>query len=448
MKTIKLFSVKRIYFLTLYLLFCSFLANGQEVNDMYSDPYSLSLSFSPSQTVANAVTPINYYLKSGKMELKDNTVLITKYGIEVRVHGNTQLTKGTGTFEVQINGTTPSIPNTYRLPIKINKLECELIINVVGDAYTSESGYETTEISTNGNDFERKATISMSVKQGALSATLNNGQLLGGSGGIDIIYAGKLQTFSPGNYNISVIIKGVAGLMSGSYPVALNNVPGVSTIHEVIIKNTITVSSFRCPNIIIDAISGESFSIIKPITLTLSGTVINLSANQLLGESNGIEIRYSGISRAFYPGDNEINVTISGGTSVQPGSYELLLNRINNIIPACNITVNVATGKSIGQFICSNLNLDTYSGDSFSEKKQIELVIESNSVSLDSNCLIGLIQGIQVRYYGPTKTYYPGRYTIDIRVRSDGYLGKGRYTIPLNLISRLSSHGNVNVNVY
>lgn len=315
------------------------------------DNNNIAISIRSNQLVVNAPIPINYTLKSGKLDLKSNTVLISKYGLKVKVNKNINITKGSGIINAVINGTAPSIPGIYKFAFQKDKLHATIIIKVIAEpSETNFDNDEYSQITTNNNSFNHRSNIKIKLNPGELALTLEPGQLLGKTDGIKITYAGNLRTYIPGEYNIPINITGEAGLMSGTYKITLDHTPGLNIIHNVIINNSKPASCFKCQGIRINIMSGKSFSIRKPIILTLSGSMIDLTANQLLGESDGIEVRYSGLSRSLYPGDNNINIVINGGTTLKPGDYSIIMDKLSNIISACDISVRISDGENNSNF--------------------------------------------------------------------------------------------------
>lgn len=408
-----------------------------------------SLSFNPNQLIVDAVIPIQYNLKSD-VKLTDNALLANRHGLNVRMMGTKTLRKGVGSFDVRINGVAPTKPGNYVLNVNSGKLKCEIWFTVIEDPsiFVSENP-DITEITTSGTSFTRPKDITMTLKQGSLAITLTDEQLLGAINGIEIKYSGSPRTYVPGTHIIPVIIKGSMGIPSDTYTIPLNLVEGVTSKHRVIVKTVSTINRFRCFDVIINTITGSSFSETRSVTLVLNSTsTLKLSANQLLSSSNGIEIRYSGPGQTFYPGENAINITISGGSTVAPGKYTLALDKIPQIISTCNITVNVSPGNTIGTLKCSPIDIIAPADEAYSEKKEITMTINNNSVNIKDHNLIGFIPGIQVRYYGPSKTYSPGTYILNVLINIDGpSIGAGTYSVPLNLIPGVSPQCNVKVTI-
>lgn len=318
---------------------------GQNTDNINTGKQNVSISLLTNQAIVKAPIKINYTLKSGKIEFKSNTVISSKYGFRIIVLNNIQLTKGSGTIDAIIDGIAPSTPGIYELPINDNKLTGYTSIEVI-DPYSQTINEDVndlvTQISTTDNSFKVRRSFKLELKPGTVALTLQNGQLLGSSDGIEITYAGNIQTYTTGIYQIPIIISGKTGIKSGTYKIPLNYIPGNEIVHKVIINNSKIISSFMCEDINIMVKAGNSFSVKKSVMLTLTDSVLNLSANQLLGESNGIEVRYYGPNRTLYPGDNNLNIVINGGSLIKSATYNIELNSLSNIQSACNITVNIS----------------------------------------------------------------------------------------------------------
>jgi len=409
-----------------------------------------SISFSSGQLIVNATIRIRYNLKSD-VKLANNASLANAHGLNVRSDGNQTLTKGEGSFKVKINGVAPEEAGVYSININSGKLKCELWFSVVNSpkAKSLTENPDLTEITTSGNSFKKERDILITLKEGSLAATLAYDQLLGSSDGIEIRYAGNSNTIVPGEYIVPIIIKGSSSVVTGSYLIPLNTIEGITSKHRVNVKVVTTVNRFRCSDVIINADAGVAFSETRPVTLILNATsTLSLTTKQLLSSSDGIEIRYSGPTQTFYPGESTINVMISGGSAVQPGKYSFTLDKISEIVSSCDINVHVSDGKIIGKIQNSTININAPADQTHSERREITMTINNSSLNLEGNQLIGFMPGIQVRYYGPTKTYYPGTYKFRALVNVDGpSIGTGVYNVPINLLSEVTSTDKIEVTV-
>ena len=451
MRTFSLLKAFRLLFVFALINFTTHAAMAKDgINDIPKEN-SPSLSFSTGQLIVNASITVRYNLKSD-VKLSDNASLANAHGLNIRSSGNQTLRKGEGIFRVKINGVAPEEAGLYSININSGKLKSELWFSVV-DAPKSNNPLsakpDLTEITTAGNSFSKERDITIDLKEGSLSATLGFDDLLGASDGIEIRYAGNSKTFVLGTYVIPVNIKGSSSVNTGSYNIALNAVDGVTTKHRVNVKVVKTINRFTCSDVTVNATAGAAFSETKPISLVLNPTsTLSLTAKQLLSSSDGIEIRYSGSSQTFYPGENTINIMISGGSAVEPGKYYFTIDKIPDIVSACNITVHVSDEKIIGKMQNATIDINAPADQSYSERREITMTINNSSLDLEGNQLIGFLPGIQIRYNGPTKTYYPGTYKFRTIINVDGpSIGTGVYNVPVNLLSEVSSRDEIKVTI-
>lgn len=408
------------------------------------------LILNPNQLVVNAVVPVRYDIKSD-VKLSDNTLLANTYGLRVRVDGSKKLPKGTGTFNVKVNGIAPSEPGDYFIKVESGKMKSEIWLSVPGTvkAATESENPDVTEIKTTGTSFTKSKDITITIKKGSPAVTLEYYQLLGSANGIEIRYEGNSHTYLPGKHTVPATIKGGSGVTTNVYSIPLNEVSGITNTHRVMLMSSPTINRLKCNDVEIFATSGTPFFEPRSIAIDLNArTTMSLSPNQLLGSANGIEVRYSGAQQTFYPGENYINVSVSGGSTIEPGSYSIILNNVPELASTCSIKVNVGTGVVQGKIKTPAMTINAPQDRTYSEKREITITIESGSVNLNDYALIGYTPGIHVRYRGQSKVYSPGIYTLSVIVDVDGpSIGKGTHSVPLNLISGINPQGDVKVSI-
>ncbi len=442
---------------TLLLLFCILLGSTIQTITAKTGSVNISnethqpiISFKPNQLVINAVIPMQYEAKS-KIKLENNTLLANVYGLRVRVDGDKSLAKGKGSLNVKIDGMAPADLGNYVINIEVGKLKGEIEFAVVENASSPEviENPDITDIKTLGSSFSKTKNIRMTVKRGSPSITLEYNQLLGSSNGIEIRYAGNINTYPAGEYTIPAIIKGGSNVTTDEYLVSLDQVEGIKGSHRIFLQATPAMNRVKCSNIRVRATGGKPFFEYHPIIIELNAkTTVTLTANQLLGSSNGIEIRYSGSQKTFYPGETPINVSISGGSAIEPGVYNIELDNLPQLTNSCNISVQVDPGSVSGKIKSPAIEVRAPADKVHYERRELTMTINTGSVLINDYTLIGFMPGIQVRYYGQSKVYSAGTHTINVTINIDGpTVGQGTYTIPLNLIAGVNPSGDLKVSV-